>query len=224
MNMLATIVAKSDQLNSDDLIGGRALTIKVTKVAFDPTKPDQPVSIFYDGDQGKLDKPCKSMRRVLVNVWGPDANAYVERSMTLYRDDGVQFGGMAVGGIRIANMSHIDKPVTMALTATRANRKPFTVKPLVEVSAAQEDKQADAAGRLIATIEACADEDALHSIINDPQKRAWREKLEKARPELEKRIADALGAAYTRLAAPETASGSEAPVVDADGVIQEEAA
>ena len=30
-DMRATIIAKSDQLNSDDLIGGRALTITVTR-------------------------------------------------------------------------------------------------------------------------------------------------------------------------------------------------
>lgn len=38
---------------------------------------------------------------------------------------------MEVGGIRISHMSHIDKPVTIALTATRGNKKPVTVQPLV---------------------------------------------------------------------------------------------
>ena len=50
--------------------------------------------------------------------------------MTLYADEKVQFGGLAVGGIRISHMSHIDAPVTMALTVTRANKKAFTVKPM----------------------------------------------------------------------------------------------
>lgn len=126
-NMLTTIVPKSDQLNADDLIG-RTITIKVNKVSL--LAGDQPVSIGYDGDGGKPYKPCKSMRRVLVSVWGSDGSAYVGRSMTLYRDEKVTFGAMAVGGIRISHMSHIDKPVTLALTATRANRKPFTVQPL----------------------------------------------------------------------------------------------
>ena len=70
------------------------------------------------------------MRRVLVMLWGPDANAYIGRSMTLYRDDKVLFGGLAVGGIRISHMSHIDGKHTMMLTATRAQRKPFMVEPL----------------------------------------------------------------------------------------------
>ena len=42
----------------------------------------------------------------------------------------VKFGGLEVGGIRISHMSHMNGEMTMALTATRAVRKPFTVKPL----------------------------------------------------------------------------------------------
>jgi hypothetical protein len=128
MNMLATIVPKSDQLNSDDLIG-RTMTITVTDVSI--AMAEQPVSISFEGDNGKPFRPGKSMRRVLVKVWGADAKVYVGRSMTLYRDDGVKFGGLAVGGIRVSHMSHLDKPMTMALTETRGNKKPFTVKPLV---------------------------------------------------------------------------------------------
>jgi len=123
-----TIIPRSDQINADDLLG-LARTIKVTKVSL-CAEPDQPIAFNFEGDNGKPFKPCKSMRRVLVNVWGSDGNAYAGRSMTLYRDDSVRFGGLEVGGIRISHMSNIEKPVTMALTATRASRKPYTVKPL----------------------------------------------------------------------------------------------
>lgn len=129
-DMLATIVPKSDQLNADDLLGGPR-TIKITRVEISPGT-EQPVSLFFDGDDGKPYKACKSMRRVLVQVWGADAKAYAGRRMTIYCDPGVVFGGQKVGGIRISHMSHIDGPVTMALTATRANRKPYTVRPLVD--------------------------------------------------------------------------------------------
>lgn len=125
-----TIAPKSDQLNADDLIGSTK-TIKVTKVSL-CAEAEQPIAINFEGDDGKPYKPCKSMRRVLVSIWGPDGNAYAGRSMTLYRDDKVLFGGVAVGGIRISHMTNITSPVTMALTATRANRKPFTVQPLRE--------------------------------------------------------------------------------------------
>lgn len=128
MNMLQTIVPKSDQLNADDLIG-QTLTIKVTEVRF-KAGDEQPVFIHFDGDAGKPYKPCKSMRRVLVQAWGPDANKYVGRSMSLYRDPKVLWGGQAVGGIRITHLSDIEAPLTMALTATRGSRKPYTVNVL----------------------------------------------------------------------------------------------
>jgi hypothetical protein len=126
-----TIAPKSDQLNADDLIAGPR-TIRITKVSANPESAEQPVSIFYEGDGGKPYRPCKSMRRVLVHVWGKDGNSYPGRSLTLYRDPDVTFGGLAVGGIRISNMSHIKEPQVMALTATKKSRKPFKVLPLIE--------------------------------------------------------------------------------------------
>lgn len=127
-NMLSTIAPKSDQLNADDLIGGQALTIRITAVSV--AAGDQPCSLNFEGDNGKPYKPCKSMRRVLVHCWGADSKAYAGRALTLYRDDKVRFGGAEVGGIRISHLSHISEPMTMALTASRAQRKPYTVQPL----------------------------------------------------------------------------------------------
>ncbi|AYO85373.1 hypothetical protein [Methylobacterium brachiatum] len=125
-----TVAPKSDQLNADDLIGGPR-TITVTRVS-KMKEPDQPIAIYFEGDGGKPYKPGKSMRRVLLRIWGQDGATYAGRRMTLYRDDAVQFGGVAVGGIRISHMSGISSAVTIPLTVTRASRKPFTVKPLAE--------------------------------------------------------------------------------------------
>ncbi len=127
-DMTSAIVPKSDQINADDLIGGPR-TIRIIGVAISPGA-DQPVSIKFDDSAGKVWRPCKSMSRVLVAAWGPDANAYVGRSVTLYRDPNVKWGGMAVGGIRISHMTHIDKQLVLALTETKGKRAPFVVKPL----------------------------------------------------------------------------------------------
>lgn len=124
-----TIIPKSDQMNSDDLISG-PMTIRIVKVSADNGSSEQPILVHYEGDEGKPWKPCKSMRRVMVAIWGADGSKYPGRSMTLYRDPTVKWGGLEVGGIRISHMSHMDGPVTMALTATKQSRKPFTVKPL----------------------------------------------------------------------------------------------
>lgn len=141
-----TIAPKSDQLNADDLIG-RTMTIKVSRVS-PMAEPDQPIAINFEGDGGKPYKPCKSMRRVLVTIWGGDGSAYTGRRMTLYRDDKVQFGGMAVGGIRISHMSELTSDRTMALTATRANRRPYTVKPLFDEPASEQSPVAPIANLL----------------------------------------------------------------------------
>lgn len=143
IDLSATTLAKSDQLNSDDLFG-RTITIKITKVSL--TASEQPIAISYEGDGGKPYLPCKSMRRVLIHIWGVDGNAYVGRSMTLYRDEAVVFGGQAVGGIRISHMSNINSPVTMSLTASRKSKKPFTVKPLSAATDKSEKKPAAEGG------------------------------------------------------------------------------
>lgn len=136
-DLTKTIEPKSDQLNADDLIVG-PMTITVTGVKL--LSGEQPVSICYQGDNGKPYKPCKSMRRLLISVWGSDGNQYIGRSMTLFRDNSVTFGKDAVGGIRISHMSHIDQRVTIALTKSRARREPYTVEPLVNTGMSEIEK------------------------------------------------------------------------------------
>lgn len=137
-DLTQTIIAKSDQVNADDLTGGPR-TITITKVSADTSSSEQPIVISIEGDS-KVYKPCKTVRRLLVAVWGANGAEYVGRSVTLYRDPTVKWGGLEVGGIRISHMSHIDKPVTIALTATRGNKRPVTVSPLVVKR--QDDKPA----------------------------------------------------------------------------------
>lgn len=129
IDMGAFIAPKSNQLNADDLISG-PLTIRVTKVTASGESAEQPVAVFYEGDNGKPYLPCKTCRRVMVAVWGRDASVYPGRSMTLYRDSKVTFGGMAVGGIRISHMSDMPEAMTLAITMSKAKRAPMTIKRL----------------------------------------------------------------------------------------------
>lgn len=123
-NLRDTIIPKSDQLNADQLLGG-PITITVTDVR--RGAPDQPVTIHYQGDGGRPYKPCKSMRKVLIFAWGEDGNQWVGRSMTLYNNPEVSFGGMKVGGIRISHLSHIDKNISLALTSTKGKKNEHTI-------------------------------------------------------------------------------------------------
>ena len=125
IDMASTVVPKSDQLNADDLIAG-PLDIVVTRVSKSET-PEQPISIWFDGDGGRPYKPCKTMRRVMIAGWGADGSSYVGRAMRLYRDDAVMFGGQQVGGIRISHMSGLAKPLAIALSVTKGKRALYRV-------------------------------------------------------------------------------------------------
>lgn len=138
-DMSSVIVPKSDQINADDLISGPR-TITITEVDIRPGT-EQPVSIFFEGDDGKPWRPCKSMSRVLVAAWGPDAKLYTGRSVTLYRDPKVKWGGMEVGGIRVSHLSHMDRDMSMALTATKGKRAMYVVKQLVQQERRQQPSQ-----------------------------------------------------------------------------------
>ena len=127
-NLRDTIVPKSDQMNADDLLAG-PVTITVTGVSRGTA--EQPIKINYQGDNGKPYLPCKSMRRVLIHAWSDDGHAWVGKSMTLYADPEVKFGGVKVGGIRISHLSDIPRQLDIALTTTRGKRQPYVVNPLV---------------------------------------------------------------------------------------------
>jgi hypothetical protein len=127
MDIATTLEAKSSQLNTDDLIAGPK-TITITKVS--AGNAEQPVAVSFEGDSGKPWYPCKSMRRVLVAAWGADASQYVGRRVILFRDPSVIYGGIAVGGIRVSHLSHLDSPLSIALTMTRQKRAPYKVAPL----------------------------------------------------------------------------------------------
>lgn len=130
IDLRKTIEPKSDQLNADDLIAG-AKTIEVTKVTGGENE-QQPISIFFKGDNGKPYKPCKTMRRLLVQLWGYDATNFVGRKMTLYRDDSVKWAGVEVGGVRISHVSHIEKPTDVLITVSRSARRPVKIFPVIE--------------------------------------------------------------------------------------------
>ena len=134
MDMSKIIEPKSDQINADDLISG-PMTVTITGVKIKPGE-DQPVSISIDGTP-KVWRPCKSTSRCLVAIWGPDATAYVGRSVTLYRDPKVKWGGLEVGGIRISHMSHMERETTLMMTMSKANRQPTKIKPLAAVEPAK---------------------------------------------------------------------------------------
>lgn len=132
MDMTASIAPKSDQLNADDLISG-PVTVTIQEVV--QGTPEQPVDVRLVEFPGRAYRPSKSMRRVMVSAWGPEASGYAGQRLTLVRNPEITFGRDKVGGIEIEAMTGIPKPLTIALTATRGKRKNFTVQPLPDAPA-----------------------------------------------------------------------------------------
>lgn len=137
MDLTPTLAAKSNQVNADDLIGG-PLTIRIANITA-TGNDQQPVAIEFEGSNGKSFLPCKSMRRVMVAVWGADGKAYVGRGMTLFRDPEVSYGGIKVGGVRISHMSHMDAPMAISLAEKRGKKTVFRVEPLIAAANPLED-------------------------------------------------------------------------------------
>lgn len=125
-DMSKVIEPRSDQINADDFLSGPR-TMRIKSVSITPGT-EQPVTIELEGS--KPWRPCKSMSRLLVAAWGPDAKEYAGKSVTLYCDPKVKWGGMEVGGIRVSHMSHIDTDLVLALTMTKGKKAPTRVKPL----------------------------------------------------------------------------------------------
>lgn len=126
MDMTKTIEPKSDQLDAVDLVSGpRTFTIERVSAG----NSEQPVNIHLVGFP-RVWRPSKSMRRVLVAAWGTDGSRYAGRSVTLFCNPDIMFGGIKVGGIQISHVSHIDKPLAVALLVKRGQSSMFTVKPI----------------------------------------------------------------------------------------------
>lgn len=134
-DLRATIIPKSDQLNSEQLLGG-PMTITVSEVRIGNSE-EQPVTVHYVNEAGRPFKPCKTMRKLLIHAWGKNGNDWRGRSMTLYNDPTVKFGGDEVGGIRISHLTDIEKRLAVMLTSTRGKKAKYVVDQLKSALAGQ---------------------------------------------------------------------------------------
>jgi len=124
-----TIEAKSDQLNSDDLMAG-PITVTITDVKVNTETDQQPVAISFTGDNGKPWKPSKSMRRALILKWGSDEKVFIGRSLTLFRDPTIRWAGQEVGGVSISHMTDMSDDTRFLLTSSRGQKKAMKIEHL----------------------------------------------------------------------------------------------
>ncbi len=129
LDLSGTIKAKSDQLNADDLIAGDKM-VQVEHVNL-TQDPQQPIQVYYFGCEGKPFKPCLTVRRMLIALWGSDGNTWAGKWMNLYVDKSVSFGKQKnIGGIRVNAVSHIQSAATIALTVRRGVKQHFIIQPI----------------------------------------------------------------------------------------------
>ena len=127
MDITETLAPRSDQQNFDDYLAGpRTVTVSAAHVV----NGEQPVLLELAEYPGRPYKPNKSMRRVIAKAWGTETDNYVGKRLTLVGNPDVRYGGKAVGGIEIAAMSSLEKPLSIPLTETRGKKRQFTVQPL----------------------------------------------------------------------------------------------
>ena len=123
-----TLEAKSDQLNAADIMGcDRIIKVRAVK----KTGGDQPVSVYFDGDNNRPWKPSKGMRRVLAVAWGVKSKEWVGRHAQLFFEPSVMYAGKPVGGVRIKALSDIpSNGLACSITINRSKREPYHVEPL----------------------------------------------------------------------------------------------
>lgn len=163
-DMSVTIAAKSDQINAADLIGKpRTVTIREVRIK---ASEDQPASILIEGDT-KVFRPCKGVRRLMVRVWGPDANNYIGQSMTLFCDPKVTWAGKEEGGIRVSHMTGLNEKIIEFMRVSRAATRPYEILPLRMDAPPRTQRQTaeEWAANHIAAVQNAADLDALSSIM-----------------------------------------------------------
>jgi hypothetical protein len=122
----ATLEAKSDQLNATDIMG-IDLVIRIRAVTSSGSK-EQPVAVYFDGDNNRPWKPSKGMRRVLAAGWGWESDDWIGKCVKLHFDNSVKYAGKEVGGIRVKAMSHIDqRGIVIVEAINRQQRIPLHI-------------------------------------------------------------------------------------------------
>ena len=131
MSKLSEMAApKSDQLNATDLVAG---PIDITVTRYTVSAGDQPLSLHASNIEGRPWKPCKTMMRWMSQAWKTDEPSdIVGKTIRLYCDPEVFFGGMKTGGIRISHLSHIEGDIALQEGNRRQHKylKIKVVKPI----------------------------------------------------------------------------------------------
>ena len=128
VDMSKTIRANSDQLNAVDLMGGgEVVTVKSVVIKLGE-KQSKWIELEEDF---KTFKPCLTMRRVIMDIWGGETNDHIGRKLVLYCEPTVLWGGQQEGGIRISHASHITEIKRTRVRESKYKTTVWETHPLV---------------------------------------------------------------------------------------------
>lgn len=117
--------AKSDQLNAVDIMGCEPI-FKIRDVQV--RQGDQPVWVYYEGDNNKPWKPSLGMRRILQAGWGSETDNWIGKSVQVLMNPDVIYAGKKVGGVEVKAMSDIPTNGLMCTKAvSKQKREPYPV-------------------------------------------------------------------------------------------------
>ena len=127
-SMRDTIRANSDQLNAVDLMGGGVVvTVKSATI-----KPNDKQSLWVELEENfNTFKPCLTMRRVIMDVWGEETDDHIGRQLVLYCDPTVLWSGQQEGGVRISHVSHIAETRKIRVRVSKYKTEVLEIHPLV---------------------------------------------------------------------------------------------
>ena len=132
MNIREFITIKSDRMNYEDFITGpQSFTIE--RLGKKNDQGNDRLLIFM---KGRPDTPFwvpKGMAKCLANPsgWGnAPFSEWIGRSMTLFGEPTVVYGGKELGGVRISHISHIDAPYTTKISLRRGVRIDYEIQKM----------------------------------------------------------------------------------------------
>lgn len=143
VDIAATLVSNSTQLDNVDLMGG-ARVFTITNVTVNESA-EQPMTVTL-AEYPRPWKPGLTMRRLMAHIWdSTESDDYIGKRVRLHRDEKVSFGTTKTGGTRISHASHLEKRTTVTLPTSKGKFGEFTVEPLVESASPAYDIAATAA-------------------------------------------------------------------------------
>jgi hypothetical protein len=142
LDIASTLTGASTELTADDLIGGPRL-LRITRLEMSDDKK-RPLSIFYNGDEGRPWRPCLMMRRVLVGCFGTNSDDFIGQTVEVYRDNSVTYGAKGeglqqVGGVRLKRAS-IKERMSFNIQAKRGQKIPYIVNPIPQSELPRQDR------------------------------------------------------------------------------------